>query len=114
WTGDLELWRELRPNVERAIEWLDAADHDGDGFIDYERKAEAGLFNQGWKDSGNSIRHRDGALAEPPIALVELQGYVYRARLAAAELYRLEGETEVASRLTLQARQLRRCFHRAF
>jgi glycogen debranching enzyme len=114
WTGDLGLWRELRGNVERAIQWLDASDHDGDGFVDYERKAEAGLFNQGWKDSRNSIRHRDGSLAEPPIALVELQGYVYRARLAAAEICRLEGETEVASRLDLQARGLRRRFHRAF
>jgi len=114
WTGDLGLWHELRPNVERALEWLDAADHDGDGFADYERKSAAGLFNQGWKDSGNSIRHRDGALAEPPIALVELQAYVYRARLAAAELFRLDGETEVAHRLQAEARQLRRRFQRAF
>lgn len=114
WTGDLQLWRELRPNVEHAIQWLDAADHDGDGFVDYERKSAAGLFNQGWKDSANSIRHRNGALADSPIALVELQGYVYRARLAAADLFRLEGETEVAERLQAQAHQLRRRFHRAF
>jgi glycogen debranching enzyme len=114
WTGDLRLWRELRPNIERALDWLDAADHDGDGFVDYDRQSPAGLYNQGWKDSGNSIRHRDGALAEAPIALVELQAYVYRAKLAAAELFRLDGETELADRLEAAARGLRRRFHRAF
>ena len=114
WTGDLGLWRELRSNVERALEWVDAADHDGDGFADYERQSPAGLINQGWKDSGNSIRHRDGALAEAPIALVELQAYVYRAKLAAAELFRLDGDAERADRLEAEARRLRRRFHRAF
>src|SRR3984893_14627507 len=114
WTGDLGLWRELRSNVERALDWVDAADHDGDGFADYERQSPAGLINQGWKDSGNSIRHRDGALAEAPIALVELQAYVYRAKLAAAELFRLDGDADRADRLEAAARRLRRRFHRAF
>jgi glycogen debranching enzyme len=114
WTGDLGLWRELRPNVERALGWLEAADHDGDGFVDYERQTADGLENQGWKDSWNSIRHRDGTLAEPPIALVELQAYVYRAKLAAAGLLRIDGETALADRLQAEARRLRRRFHRAF
>jgi glycogen debranching enzyme len=114
WTGNRKLWWELRPNVERALAWLDAADHDGDGFADYERQSAAGLVNQGWKDSGNSIRDRDGALAEAPIALVEVQAYAYRARLSAAELYRLDGETELADGLEAKARRMRRRFHRAF
>jgi len=114
WTDDLGLWQELRPNVQRALGWLEAADRYGDGFVDYERQSADGLENQGWKDSWNSIRHRDGTLAEPPIALVELQAYVYRAKLAAAGLLRLDGETALADRLQTEARLLRRRFHRAF
>ncbi|MDQ6900308.1 MAG: hypothetical protein M3072_12515 [Candidatus Dormibacteraeota bacterium] len=67
WTGDLALWKRLRPNVERALKWIDTyGDSDGDGFVDYSTRSSKGSRNQGWKDSGNSIRNRDGSLAEPP------------------------------------------------
>ncbi|MDQ6899698.1 MAG: amylo-alpha-1,6-glucosidase [Candidatus Dormibacteraeota bacterium] len=115
WTGDLALWRRLRPSVERALEWIDEyGDSDGDGFVDYATHSSKGSRNQGWKDSDNSIRRRDGALAEPPIALVEVQGYVYRARLDAAWLLQMDGEHDAAARLRDQADQLRLRFDRAY
>ena len=81
----LSLIRELWPAIERALAWLDGpADIDGDGFIEYARGAQTGLSNQGWKDSHDSVFHADGRLAEGPIALVEVQGYAYAARLAAS------------------------------
>jgi glycogen debranching enzyme len=80
WSGDLALARELRPNIELALEWMSgAADSDGDGYLDYVGRYRNGLVNQGWKDSGNAIVNADGRLAEPPIALCEVQGYAYRA-----------------------------------
>ena len=70
-----------------AIGWIDDyGDRDGDGFVEYERRAEHGLANQSWKDSGDSQRFRDGRFAETPIAPVEVQGYVYDAKLRTAEL----------------------------
>ncbi|MGA9761220.1 MAG: glycogen debranching N-terminal domain-containing protein [Gaiellaceae bacterium] len=115
WTGDLGLFRKLEPNVERALHWLDTiADHDGDGFADYVSHSEKGLANQGWKDSGNSIANSDGSVAEPPVALVEMQGYVYRARLDTAWLYRLSGRRQEAEQLERQARELRKRFQGAY
>ena len=110
WSGDLELWRELRPCMERALAWIEGGgDHDGDGWLDYD-----GPVNQGWKDSGNCIVNVDGTLARPPIALVEVQAYAYRARLDAAWLLRLDGETEAAARLEADAADLRERFLRRF
>ncbi len=115
WTGDLGLYRKLEKNVELALRWLDTiADHDGDGFVDYVSRSEKGLANQGWKDSGNSIANSDGSPAEPPVALVEVQGYVYRARLDAAWLYRLSGRRQEAERLERQARELYKRFQNAY
>ena len=115
WTGDLDLFRKLEPNVERALHWLDEiADHDGDGFVDYVSRSEKGLANQGWKDSGNSIANADGSAAEPPVALVEVQGYVYRARLDTAWLYRLTDRPNEAERLEKAAKALRRRFQSAY
>jgi glycogen debranching enzyme len=115
WTGDLLLFRRLRGNVERALRWIDeVADHDGDGFVDYESRSSKGLANQGWKDSGNAITNQDGSPALPPVALVEVQGYVYRAKLDAAWLYRLEGESERAQELERAAEALRARFQRAY
>jgi glycogen debranching enzyme len=86
-TGDLALVRELWPAGRAALAWMARhGDRDGDGYLEYERMAEHGLANQGWKDSGDAVFHRDGRLAEPPIALVEVQGYRYAALLAMAEL----------------------------
>lgn len=115
WTGDLALWRELREPVRQALQWIDhVADHDGDGFIDYRSRSAKGLANQGWKDSGNSITNRDGSLAEPPIALVEAQGYVYRAKRLTAWLYEQEGDRDRAERLKWRSEELRDRFYRAF
>lgn len=115
WTGDVHLWHRLRENVERALAWVDEwGDSDGDGFVDYACRSPSGLLNQGWKDSGNAIVHRDGRLAEPPIALVEVQGFVYRAWLAAAWLFGLDGEIERAEVLRAKATSLRERFARAF
>ena len=115
WTGDLDLFHKLEGNVERALHWLDEiADHDGDGFVDYLSRSEQGLANQGWKDSGNAIANADGSAAEPPVALVEVQGYVYRARLDTAWLYRLSGRGEEAERLEKEARALRKRFQNAY
>ena len=90
WTGVTERIARLLPAVDRALQWVDEyGDRDGDGFVEYERLHPHGLEHQGWKDSWDAIRHADGSLARPPIALCEVQGYVYaawrsRARLAMA------------------------------
>ena len=86
-TGDLALIRSLWPNLIAATEWMrDYGDSNGDGLIDYQRAAETGLSNQGWKDSEDSIFHRDGRFPKGPIALLEVQGYAYAAWQAMAEL----------------------------
>jgi glycogen debranching enzyme len=109
WTGDLDLWRRLRPAAQAALRWIrEYGDHDGDGFLDYEGRLPGGLANQGWKDSGNSIVNLDRSLAEPPIALIEVQAYAYRARLELAALYRATGEERMAAELEREARDLRR------
>jgi len=114
WTGDFALWQELRGNVDRALAWIEAADHDGDGFVDYESHSTAGLANQGWKDSYNGVRNRDGATARPPIALVEVQGYVYQAWREVARLLAQNGETTQAAELLARARLLKKRFHDAY
>jgi glycogen debranching enzyme len=115
WTGDLGLFRKLGHNVERALQWLEElADHDGDGFVDYISRSRRGLANQGWKDSGNAIANEDGTPVEPPVALVEVQGYAYRARLDAAWLFRLAGDPERADTLERSAAELRTRFRRHF
>ncbi|HEU4381297.1 MAG TPA: amylo-alpha-1,6-glucosidase [Hyphomicrobiaceae bacterium] len=114
-TGDLALIRQIWPAVERALAWLDGpADVDGDGFIEYARGAQTGLSNQGWKDSHDAVFHADGRLAEGPIALVEVQGYAYAAKLAASMCASAIGLGEHAARLVQEAEQLRRRFEAAF
>jgi glycogen debranching enzyme len=114
-TGDLSLIRQIWPSIERALTWLDGpADIDGDGFIEYARGAQTGLSNQGWKDSHDAVFHADGRLAEGPIALVEVQGYAYAAKLAAATCASAMGLGEQAARLVEEAEQLRRRFEAAF
>ncbi len=88
-TGDLDAIRRLWPAIKTAMGWIDDyADRDGDGYFEYYRESENGLTNQGWKDSQDSIFHTDGRLAPGSIALIEVQGYVYEARLRAAEICR--------------------------
>ncbi len=115
WTGDLKLFQELRGNVERALAWVDRyGDSDGDGYVDYSSQSQKGLSNQGWKDSGDSILNANGTLAEPPIALVEVQGYVYAAKLGLADLYARSGDDARAQELRQAAQKLRAQFARDF
>jgi glycogen debranching enzyme len=115
WTGDEALVRDLLPHAERALEWIDRwGDMDGDGFVEYSRTSEKGLVNQGWKDSGDGVPFPDGRLPEPPIALVEVQGYVHDAKVRMAELYRGLGQPERAAALRRAAAELRDRIRSAF
>ncbi len=115
WTGDLTLFHELRENIELALTWIDTySDSNGDGYADYQGTTKSGLINQGWKDSGNAIVNRDGSLAEPPIALVEVQGYIYRAKMDLAEVFDQAGEPDRAKQLKEEARKLKEQFNRDF
>ncbi len=114
-TGDRELAIELWPNVARALDWIDRdGDPDRDGFVEYARHSPNGLVQQGWKDSSDSVSHADGKLAEAPIALAEVQGYVYAARRAAAWLARLLGMEREARQQDDKAEALRIRFEAAF
>ncbi|KAI3597208.1 hypothetical protein D8I24_6874 (plasmid) [Cupriavidus necator H850] len=114
-TGDLAFLRSIWPCVERALDWIDRyGDVDGDGFVEYQRKSKNGLLHQGWKDSEDAIFHRDGTRAQGPIALAEVQGYVYLARQHAAELALALDQAERAATLRQQASRLRERFEHAF
>jgi glycogen debranching enzyme len=115
WGRHGELARHLLPHADRALEWMQRyGDADGDGFIEYARKTSAGLVNQGWKDSWDGISFADGAIAQPPIALAEVQGYAYAAYRARAAFARESGEAAAARHWTAAAAQLKRAFNRAF
>lgn len=114
-TGEADYLRQLWPNILAALKWIDDyGDRDRDGFIEYFRASEDGLINQGWKDSKDSIFHADGALAKGSIALVEVQAYVYGAKIAAAEIATEIGEKAHATRLFKEAADLRQNFDAAF
>jgi glycogen debranching enzyme len=105
WTGDAATVDELWPAAEAALRWLDRyADLDGDGLIEYERRTPKGLRNQGWKDSHDGVPFADGRPAEPPVALVEVQGYAIDARRRAAQLLDRRGRRDEAARLRAKAR----------
>lgn len=115
WGVPLEELAELKPAVDAAVHWIRTyGDSDGDGFVEYKRSTDRGLLNQGWKDSGDSIAHADGSVAEAPIALAEVQGYCYAAYLAAAEIEDALGSAAEAQRFREDAERLRRRFHDAF
>jgi len=115
WTGDLSLFRDLKQPIERAFDWIRRfGDQSGSGYLEYSSKSKSGLGNQGWKDSGDSIVNADGSLAKPPIALVEVQGYVYLAKMSMAELYERDGDRDAAERLRAEARELQTRFERDF
>ena len=114
-TGDRAFVESIWPNVERALSWIDHyGDIDSDGFVEYTRRSKLGLINQGWKDSHDAVFHADGTSAEGPIALCEVQGYVYAAKLAAAELAELFGDDVRARDLSKQAKTLLRRFEESF
>jgi glycogen debranching enzyme len=115
WTGDRATAEELLPNVRAALEWIDRyGDLDGDGFVEYRMRSEAGLVNQGWKDSWDAIVHADGSLAEGPIALAEVQAYVYLAKHRAADVFEELGDFRTGVRLREEAAELKRRYNEAF
>jgi glycogen debranching enzyme len=115
WTGDLGLFKDIQQHVERALHWIDNSGADPKGkYLSYASKSSKGLGNQGWKDSGVSIMNADGSLATPPISLVEVQGYVYRAKLLIADLYERTGDKDTAARLRAEAATLKQNFNRDF
>ncbi len=114
-TGDRPFAQSLWPHVERALAWIDRhGDSDSDGFVEYSRRSRRGLVHQGWKDSQDSVFHADGTLAEPPIALCEVQGYVYAAKVAAATLAAALERKAHAQKLADEAETLRVLFEERF
>jgi glycogen debranching enzyme len=114
-TGDRSLIERIWPHVVRALEWMDQfGDQDRDGFVEYGRRTPSGLINQGWKDSHDSIFHADGRLAAGPVALVEVQAYVYLAKRKAAGLAAMMGKFATADRLLTEARNLQAAFEDRF
>lgn len=114
-TGDRALLHDLSPHIDLALQWIDKyGDVDGDGFIEYARHGSKGLVQQGWKDSNDSVFHANGEIAAPPIALCEVQGYVFAAKRAAARLALAFGEPNRAARLEQEATDLQAKFETAF
>jgi glycogen debranching enzyme len=114
-TGDLETAQVLWPHMLAALSWIDTyGDRDGDGFVEYHRQNVNGLVNQGWKDSNDAIFHADGRIAAGPIALCEVQGYVYAAKRHAAALASALGHPGVSRDLLRQAETLREKFEAEF
>jgi len=114
-TGDLETVRSLWPNAAAALAWIDRfGDRDGDGFVEYYRQTKDGLANQGWKDSYDAIFHHDGRAAEGPIALCEVQAYVYGAKRHGALLAQALGHRQQSAALAAQAEALRERFEAQF
>jgi glycogen debranching enzyme len=115
WGAPWERLQRLLPNADRAVAWIEeSGDRDGDGYVEYQRMTPHGLRNQGWKDSANAIVFADGRVAEPPIALCEVQGYVYAAYCARAALARRGGDDHRAQECEQRARDLRERFDRDF
>ncbi len=115
WTGDEVLLHDLLPNARRALDWIHHyGDLDGDGFVEFLRRAPRGLANQGWKDSWDANLLRDGTLAEPPIALCEVQGYCFDALYRMARLLRGHGETAEAEKARRAAADLAHRFEHSF
>jgi glycogen debranching enzyme len=120
--GELRRWGlareavdELMPNAERALEWIERfGDADGDGYVEYQRATDRGLANQGWKDSWDGIRYADGRVADAPIALCEVQGYVYGAYLARAHFAREAGDDATYEHYRSKAAKLKADFNRDF
>jgi glycogen debranching enzyme len=114
-TGDVDTLRGLWPNILAALRWIDQyGDADGDGFVEYGRKAESGLANQGWKDSFDSVFHASGELAVGPIALCEVQAYTFGALQAASRIAAALGENARATALAAKAADLQTRFEAAF
>jgi glycogen debranching enzyme len=115
WTADQALLHELQGPIRDATNWLlQYGDLDGDGLIEYRRRSPKGLFNQGWKDSADANRHTDGRIAQPPVALIEVQGYAVRALAAASGLLSMFGENQLASRAADRSEEIRGLIEKYF
>jgi glycogen debranching enzyme len=114
-TNDLDFVKRIWPNIEAALTWIGRyGDADGDGYVEYQQKSERGLLQQGWKDSNDSIFHANGKIAEPPIALCEVQGYVFAAKQAAARLCTALGFPDRKEKFSQEAETLKKCFNKDF
>jgi glycogen debranching enzyme len=114
-TNDLEFVRWIWPHIKLALHWIEEyGDIDGDGFVETFRRSSHGLVQQGWKDSWDSVFHRDGSLAQGPLALCEVQGYVYAAKHAAARLAAVLGHVDEGRELFDQAERLKEQFNEVF
>jgi len=115
WLGDVAVLERYLPNAEAAMRWIDqSGDRDRDGFQEYKTRSTHGYYNQGWKDAGDAIPHADGSLAPLPLALCELQGYVYDAKQRMADIYEILGRGRKSARLRAEARELYDRFNDAF
>jgi glycogen debranching enzyme len=115
WGGKENAVAALLPHADRALEWIETyGDADGDGFVEYCRQTSHGLANQGWKDSWDGINFADGTIAEAPIALAEVQAYVYAAYRARAQMARHAGDSALAAHWRKRAKQLKRDFNERF
>jgi glycogen debranching enzyme len=114
-SGDTDFARKMWPHIEKALNWIDTfGDLDGDGFIEYLRKTEHGIENQAWKDSDDSVSHEDGTLAVAPIAICEVQAYVYAAKMQAAYMAERLANRELGRQLKTEAAELRKRFEHHF
>ncbi len=118
-SGDLELARRLWPNIEAALSYLKANTTDdflfyGQAVDDKVDGKEPALTNQAWKDSGDSVMHRNGKLATPPIAICEVQGYLYDAWQSGAYLAEKLGKVEESNSLRERAKKLKEHFKKSF
>jgi glycogen debranching enzyme len=115
WDARDDLVDRLLPHADRALAWVDAhGDRDGDGYVEYQRSGDDGLANQGWKDSWDAVRHADGRLATGPIALCEVQGYVFAAYVARVHLALEAGDPTTAAHYSAKAAELRQRFNEDF
>jgi glycogen debranching enzyme len=115
WGGKESAIAALLPHADRAMEWIETyGDADGDGFVEYCRKTSDGLANQGWKDSWDGVNFADGTIAEAPIALAEVQAYVFAAYRARAQLARQAGDERGAVAWRKKAKQLKRQFNERY
>ena len=120
--GELRRWGlareavdQLMPHADRAMEWIEHyGDRDGDGYVEYQRSSDRGLQNQGWKDSWDGVRYANGDVARAPIALAEVQAYVYSAYLARAHFATEAGDLTTAALFRDKAGDLKRRFNEDF
>lgn len=114
WTNDIETLEKLWKNALDCLAWMDNYALINNGYAAYIKRSKKGLDNQGWKDSFNSNLHADGTLAEPPIALVEVQGYFYAAKIRFAELAGYMGANNLGLKLIKEAEEFKKKFNKDF